>query len=293
MWTDKDMQKKVKLQWSWFILLLLGLGLSLCSPSSVSATDKIILKNNSVIEGKIIKDERNQIVVEIQEGKAFLTILRSNIARIILEKPEIFASAEAFFEKGNYAEAIRLYKQVIREYSNYDWAQKALFQMGRAYMKLKNWSQARESFQKYLKTYPDAEVSDEVNLYLAQILTQQGQYGKAAAFYENILKMEDKEDLQVQAQYGLAEIYMAKQEYEAALMAYLRVLVVFYNHSQWVPQAMFKAGLCYEKLNDIARAKQIYEEIRTDYPKTKHAMLAKKKISSLPQKGNDTERQED
>lgn len=275
-------KRKVVVLLIWFFLFAgVYLGLS----SSALAIEKIILKNNAVIKGKIIKDEGNQIIIEEYKSKAFLTIPRSSIVRVILKKPESFASAQALFKKGDYAEAAKLYTQVVKEYGNYDWAQKALFQAGRAYMKLKRWDQAGQTFQKYLKSYPRSSIFHEVNLYFAQALACQGHHEKAALLYENILKIKGKENLRAEAQYDLAELYLAGKEYEKALMGYLRIVVVFYNQTEWVPGAMFKAGLCYEKLGDAGRAMQMYKETVADYPRTESARLSREKLSVLTQKG--------
>lgn len=268
-------------------------GLNLCLVSPVLGMDKIILKNKNVFEGRIISNRAGEIVIELKDGQAALTFPRADIAEVFLEKPAGFASAEVFFNKNNYPRAIELFTKIIKEYSNYDWAQKSLAYVARANMKLKKWAMAEKALRDYLKKYPGAKDTVELNISLAMTLTEQGRFDKAAALYNGTLKMKIEEALQARVQYGLAELYLSKEEYEPALMAYLRVLVLFSEQKEVAPGAMLKAGLCYEKLGDIVRARQIYEEIIADYPKTTQAKQAKKRISAWPKIKKRTEPEPD
>ena len=70
------------------------------------AADKIILKNGNVIEGRIVREKGDQIIIEMADAKATMGIPRSDILRIIMERPQSFLKAEEAFKKSKFREAI-------------------------------------------------------------------------------------------------------------------------------------------------------------------------------------------
>ena len=245
------------------------------------AADKIILKNGNVIEGRIVREKGGQIIIELADAKATMGIPRSDILRIIMEKPQSFLKAEKAFKKREFREAIKLYNEVVSQYRRTEWAQKALIGTGRAYMGLKNTDEASRVFEKFLSEYKDSDLSCEVRLILGKIFRGSGEYDKARTIYAHVLERNNPEESLAEAQFSLGETYLAQEQYEDALMSFLRVVVVFGEQSEFVQKAMLRAGFCYEKIGDLANAKQIYEELMKEYPKGKYVKEARGKLNAL------------
>ena len=259
----------------WLFVILAGISHS---------ADKIILKNNSVIEGKIIKEKDDQIIIELAGGKATMGIPRSDILKIIMEKPESFLKAEVAFKKRKFEEAIKLYNEVISLYGTTEWAEKALVRIGRAYMGLKKADKACETFERFLSKHKDSDLSCEVALILGKIYKDKGAYDKAKIFFREILKENYAGKYLAEAQFCLGGIYTATEEYEEALMSFLRIVVVFYKQIEFIEDAIFKSGFCYEKLEDFINAREIYEELLATYPKGKYAKEIGEKILEMDNK---------
>lgn len=242
------------------------------------AVDKIILKNKTVLEGKIIEERDGQVIIQLADGKATMGIPRSDILSVVMAKPESFVKAQEAFKKKRFQEAIASYNEVISQYGRSEWVEKALIGVGRAYVKLKKLDDARKIFERFLSEYKSSEFCCEAGLILGKILEESNLHDRARKVYGEVLEKDCSAKDSVGAQFNIGEIDLAKQEYEQALMGFLRVVVVFADQGEFVQKAMLKSGFCYEKLGEPVYAKKIYEELVTEYPKGKYAREAKEKL---------------
>lgn len=257
------------------------------------AADKIVLKNNSVIEGKIIGEKGSQVIIQDPGGKITRGIPKSDILEIIMEKPESFVNAEQAFKRKKYEEAIKLYNEVVSGYGLSEWGERALIGIGRAYMKLNNGDEACRAFEKFLSVYRDSDLYCEAGLFLGKIYSDRGLSDKAEAVYEKILKNNYSGKGPAEVQFRLGEICLKKKKLEKALMNFLRVVVVFYGETEIVQKAMIRSGLCYERMEDYVNADRIYRELVREFQKGEHVKEAKEKILELEDKLKKEEKNED
>ena len=96
---------------------------------------------------------------------------------------------------------------------------------------------AVQGFQAYLDSFPKNTQAHEAQLYAAESLAL------------------DKKDIE-------------------AVAAYNRV-IANYPGSPSVPKAYYKRGMSFERLGDIARARESYEAVIKQFPDTPEAVLAK------------------
>ena len=289
------------------LILLAIIGIAGISHSA----DKIILKNNSVIEGKIIKEKGDQIIIELADGKATMGIPKSDILKIIMEKPESFLKAEEAFKKRKFVSAIKSYNEVISKYGRTEWTEKALLGIGQAHMGLKKVDEACKVYEKFLSEYKKSDLCCEVRLILGKIYKNKGMYDKAKNVFNEILvsspalftkvernkpapdKARELRGYVAEALFLIGEIYAATEKYEEALMSFLRIVVVFYEQSEFVRDAMLRSGFCYEKLEDWTNAKETYEELLSEYPRGKHVKEVREKLNELKNKLKKEKKDED
>jgi tol-pal system protein YbgF len=103
-----------------------------------------------------------------------------------------------------------------------------------------NYALAVQGFQAYLDSFPKSTQAHEAQLYAAESLAL------------------DKKDME-------------------AVAAYNRV-IANYPGSPSVPQAYYKRGMSFERLGDIARARESYETVIKQFPDTPQAVLAKQRL---------------
>jgi tetratricopeptide (TPR) repeat protein len=123
---------------------------------------------------------------------------------------------------------------------------------------------------KYPELYVDATVGKAESLILLK------RYGEAEDFLNTVLKTATKDDLLAKARLGLGDCCFARASdtkdekearslYKLALKNYLWNIVVFFNETGSYPKALLYAGKCWEKLGDVPRATELFNELRTKY----------------------------
>jgi tol-pal system protein YbgF len=84
-----------------------------------------------------------------------------------------------------------------------------------------------------------------------------------------------------QAQYYVGESLFQQQKYQEAVTAYGRV-IENYRNSSWEPEALYKQGQSFERLQDVARARQAYEAVVKRFPDSTAAVHARQRLQALP-----------
>ena len=140
---------------------------------------------------------------------------------------QLYAEAQAYSEKGNFDNAIEIYKKILKLYPESQNSYRALFLMGLHYSQdLKDDKKADTIFQKFLEKYPNGE---ELLYNEAQSFSEKGDFTSAIKTYEEILKL--------------------------------------YPESVHSCRAQFLIGFVYsENLKDYNKAKEIYEKVIEKYP---------------------------
>lgn len=244
------------------------------------AQDTIILKNNEVITGKIIKSDSKGITVEVMEGKAALAIPQEKILEIKTPKPELFGTAEGYYARGQYALAIDAYKAVAQTYGGYGWGQEAYIMTAQCLIKMNNYSEAAKWYQVFLENFPYAKSAPQVKSDLADIYLKQKDYPMAMQTYEKLVK-DGEGETAARGYYGMGDCYFQQEKFEDALVCYLKIVVLYYEFQDRVANALLKSAKCYKALGDDKRMIGTYEEVVKKFPGTNYAKGANEALISL------------
>lgn len=130
---------------------------------------------------------------------------------------------------------------------------------------------------------PPAAVSaspDPTQLYdqATQDLTQ-GRYGMALGNYREYLRRFPGTDLADNAQYGAGECFFAQAQFDSALVEYARV-GARWGTGDRAPAALYKLGLCQERLGRAAEARKTFEELVKRFPQSGESQLARDRIAT-------------
>jgi tol-pal system protein YbgF len=110
-----------------------------------------------------------------------------------------------------------------------------------------------------------------------QDLTQ-GRYSMALTGYREYLQRFSDTDLADNAQYGVGECFFAQSQFDSALVEYTRV-GARWGGGDRAPAALYKLGLCEERLGRTADAKKTFEDLVKRFPQSGEAQLARDRIS--------------
>lgn len=121
---------------------------------------------------------------------------------------------------------------------------------------------------------------DPTQLYdqATQDLTQ-GRYGLALGGYRDYLARFPDSELADNAQYGAGECFFAQAQFDSALVEYARV-GARWGSGDRAPAALYKLGLCEERLGRMAESRKTFEDLVKRFPQSGEAQLARDRIGT-------------
>lgn len=111
-----------------------------------------------------------------------------------------------------------------------------------------------------------------------QDLTQ-GRYALALTAYRDYLARFGDTDLADNAQYGAGECFFAQAQFDSAAVEYARV-DARWGKGDRAPAALYKLGLCQERLGRMPESKKTFEDLVKRFPQSGEAQLARDRIGS-------------
>ena len=151
----------------------------------------------------------------------------------------------SFYQR--YAEARRLYKEVLLESTDEDLKSWAQFNIGLCYAGLKEYEKAVEELDKVVRNYPESEWVDEALERAGSYLGTMGKLPEAIERYKKIVQEYPKSNNASTAQYLLGVAYLEAKNYEQA-KAEFREVIKNYPHSVFTERAR-------ERLSELAKIK--------------------------------------
>ena len=85
-------------------------------------------------------------------------------------------------------------------------------------------------------------------------------------------------ELSDNAQYGVGECFFAQSRFDSAAVEYERVATL-QPQGDKVPAALWKLGLCREKLGQAAQARRVFEDLIKRFPLSGEAQLARDRLA--------------
>jgi len=169
-----------------------------------------------------------------------------------------------YYMKGQFAEAIDAYKHVIEAGNDSTLVPDAMFNLILAYERFGDLLSAIRISKELIRRFPDYESTGRVRVKLGILFMELGRYREAIDQFEDSLKGAAGEE-EAELRFHIAESYFNLGEYEKALLWYLRVAYLNPDQTMWAVTAEYKAGISYEKLGKTEEAKQLYRRMMTRY----------------------------
>jgi tol-pal system protein YbgF len=105
------------------------------------------------------------------------------------------------------------------------------------------------------------------------------EYGQAVLDFLDFIAKHPRHPLAANAQYWIGEAYYVQRDYRQALAEFQKVIDVAAASAK-VPDALLKMGLCYRSLRDENHARQTWDRVAKDYPKSEAATKARALLRS-------------
>lgn len=136
---------------------------------------------------------------------------------------QLYDQAQAYSEKGNFNDAIKIYRRILKLYPQSPNSYRALFLIGLVYSQdLKDDKKANTIFQEFLEKYPNGE---ELLYNEAQSFSEKGDFTWAIKIYKQILKVYPKSPYSCRAQFLIGFVYSENlKDYDKAKEVYEKVI---------------------------------------------------------------------
>jgi outer membrane protein assembly factor BamD len=218
-------------------------------------------------------------------------------------KDQLIVAQDAF-DKKDISLALKAAHRVVRVWPLSDYAPQAQYLVGRCYETRGLDEKAFKEYQKMLETYPKFVNCEEVlqrqyaiaNRFLAGERFRLWDYipffpsmERTAGLYEKIVKNGPYSDVAPQAQMKVGAAREKQANYPEAVKAYDLAADRYHDRPQVAADALFRAGLAYNKeaqtaeydQNTAAQATSEFTDFMTLYPDDSRVPAAQKIIASL------------
>jgi outer membrane assembly lipoprotein YfiO len=212
--------------------------------------------------------------------------------------------AQASFDKKQYNTALKAARRTVRTWPLSDYAPQAQYLVGRCYEEKHQDEKAFKQYQLTLEKYPKVANYEEIlnreyiiaNRYLAGQWFKLWGYipffpsmDKTAKMYENVIKNGPFSQVGPPSQMNVGAAREKQSDYPAAVKAYERAADRYHDDEKIAANAMYKAGLAYQKQAKTAdydqsiagQAISTFTDFITLYPKDARSAEAQKIIASL------------
>ena len=135
-------------------------------------------------------------------------------------------------------------------------------------------------FLDIIDNYGSTKAANLSKYYVGISYLHLGEYELAIKY----LKKFDSDDMLVTplAESAIGDAYIEMEEIDKGISAYKKALSISKNEFT-SPTIMIKLGLAYEAAGDVNKAIEIYEQLKSNYPKSQDAVTVEKSIARLKQ----------
>ena len=238
-----------------------------------AVTGTITTENGDEKKGTI-RWSRSDKAYEVTDKKGIaVQVPPSDVASMDIDKPAGFDEAVAQVNKGQGKAAIPVLQQIVKEYARLDWDKAAGRYLAEALISAGDVSKGVSACEDVIKTDADAAFKGDL----------------APAYWEGLLKLDRRQKLEGLLKKAAASgddfsvgaallkrgdlvLIDGKDSNDAAkkalIDAYLRVVLMYRDPEiapKLQPEALYKAGKCFEKLGQSGRADSMRMQLKQQY----------------------------
>ncbi len=240
----------------------------LAMAGSSYAIQGIIVKSadGSRIKGDIRwQQSRKQYLVSTADGIT-MTFTPEQVKNVYVPKPAGFDKAVKDVEAGRYSSALPVLQKIMNDYKMMGWDVKATRYAAAAELGTKNPKKAVMLCENLIKINPKVAYQGDIAEIYWQALAESGRTVKLEKVMTKAIK-EGHRDLLPLVQIRRADIDMKNGKYKDALVnGYLRTAYFFKNNKKYAPEAIYKAMLCFQQLNEPNNVEKMRQMLMTEYP---------------------------
>jgi len=211
-------------------------------------------------------------------GKIFLTssiiLLFAGITHpVFADVSAQFKEAEDNVKNTNYAEAEKIYRQIVTDYPGSDYAFAAQKDIAFLYIAWDKQPQAEAAYQQLLANFSGHKDIAQAVHDIAYRYRCENKQDKANQIDQYVVETWSQSDCAVLAQMDLAKSYVSLGEMEGAEAAFNKLLTDFSGNAL-IAKAVHDVAQEYRGTQRYEKANELYQYVIDNWPKAEHALWA-------------------
>jgi TolA-binding protein len=245
----------------------------------------VILKDGRQISGTAFRLDGNTLMVTsaVDKTTGEFGYPLPTVAEVDFPQPPQLAAATDLLAQQKAAEALAkidpivAYYEPLRKVPGNLWLPAALIKSD-ALALLKRDGELAPLLDEIARLPANPAAAEAVQLRTAENLVRHGDPGKAEPAFDALIGTSTDNDVLARAWVGKGAALAAHGDFDGALLAYLRVPVLYPQDRGMLPGALLGAGRAFAGLENKDLARQAFQKIVSTYPLTSEAALAKAEL---------------
>lgn len=211
----------------------------------------------------------------------------TNFEKVFTEFKSSETAAASLIEIGNihrstgdYEAALMAYDRGINDLGKSHRLSEILFNKGNTLVQMERFSQAYEVFDEVAMYYPNTIFADKSRFEMGLIELALERYAQADELFRTVAESRG-DDLGAKSQYYHGYSLFEQGKTTEAVTALVRVRTVYSTYDEWLTKSYLLLGECYEKLDDIASAKEMYRAVVQKHRGNAFGQEAQEKLRKL------------
>lgn len=175
-----------------------------------------------------------------------------------------FRAGDTYFKALEYEKARSLFRWVVENHPNDDFARSSQLAIAQSYYNQKNYDDAIRDFQKFLDLYPTADEATAARKGMEMCYYQKGLESTEAMQY--FVERFPQSELAADGQYQIAQKFFDDKKYVQAMEEFIKVVINFPS-SSYAPDALLLAAECAVNIENWQKSTELYERYLSYFPK--------------------------
>jgi TolA-binding protein len=184
----------------------------------------------------------------------------------------------------NIDKATALFESARKKYLDNPITAQAGFELANIRIAVGDTNKALEILNEVIYKYSNNEYADQSRYKIAMYYKINNKVDSAAYHFEALSKSEFNIQLAAEAEYRLGEMKTQIGDYKKAMEYYLKVKEKFSGVEDWFSLSLLGLGECYEKLENIVAAKEIYSSLVALRPDDEFGAAAARRLNEIENK---------
>jgi cellulose synthase operon protein C len=164
-----------------------------------------------------------------------------------------------------------------------EWSARVWILLAEALYQQKKYDDVQATVDDLRRRLPKSLLLYQADEILGRSFKNLAQWDKAIAAFQRVIdvRSDDQDETAAKSRLMIAECWFLQKKYREARADYLKVSLLYSKLPEWAAPALFQAGLCAESLKQLDDAGKSYRDLISNYPKTKYAEEAQKRLNEL------------